>query len=163
MRSTRGTSAARVPSGPFTIFKRIGWPIRAVFGIETGRSPSQPRKLCAEIRIPSRPICFDIVHQFLHLLQANRCYLRLLWIGVDDTSASNLLHVGVPAIKRRWNSIFDRVGAIQPHLCPQNESGVRGLQKRQRVLSYIRSHPEELRPFDFETKRSRRQANPATD
>ncbi|MGH8335720.1 MAG: hypothetical protein ACRETL_02585, partial [Gammaproteobacteria bacterium] len=79
--------------------------------------------------------------------------------GVDDTAASNLLHVGVPAIKRRWNNIFDRVTAIQPHLCPPSENGVRGSQKRQRILSYVRDHSEELRPFDFELKRSNRQAN----
>ena len=68
--------------------------------------------------------------------------------GVDDASASNSLFVSVPAIKRRWESIFDRVAAIRPDLCPPG-NGTRGIQKRQRVLTYVRSHPEELRPFNF--------------
>jgi hypothetical protein len=28
----------------------------------------------------------------------------------------------------------------------------RGAQKRHRVLAYVRSHPEELRPFDWATR-----------
>jgi hypothetical protein len=58
------------------------------------------------------------------------------------------LFVSLPAIKRRWENIFDRVGSIRPDLCPLG-NGTRGIQKRQRVLSYVRSHPEELRPFNF--------------
>jgi hypothetical protein len=42
-----------------------------------------------------------------------------------------------------------RVGAIKPELCPPDGDGTRGIQKRQRILTYVRNHPEELRPFDF--------------
>jgi hypothetical protein len=69
--------------------------------------------------------------------------------GVDDASASKTLFVSVPAIKRRWAGIFDRVAAIRPDLCPFDGDGTRGIQKRQRVLTYVRNHPEEMRPFDF--------------
>jgi hypothetical protein len=68
--------------------------------------------------------------------------------GVDDASAASSLFVSLPAIKRRWENIFDRVGSIRPDLCPLG-NGTRGIQKRQRVLSYVRNHPEELRPFNF--------------
>jgi hypothetical protein len=68
--------------------------------------------------------------------------------GIDDSSAANFLFVSLPAIKRRWESIFDRVGSIMPDLCPPG-NGTRGIQKRQRVLTYVRNHPEELRPFNF--------------
>jgi hypothetical protein len=68
--------------------------------------------------------------------------------GVDDASAASSLFVSLPAIKHRWESIFDRVASILPDLCPPG-NGTRGIQKRQRVLTYVRNHPEELRPFNF--------------
>jgi hypothetical protein len=71
--------------------------------------------------------------------------------GTDDASAANSLFVSVPAIKRRWENIFDRVASIRPDLCPPG-NGTRGIQKRQRVLAYVRNHPEELRPFNFAKK-----------
>lgn len=75
--------------------------------------------------------------------------------GADDASASKALFVSVPAIKRRWTGIFDRVAAIRPDLCPFDGDGTRGIQKRQRVLTYVRNHPEELRPFDFRMMESK--------
>jgi hypothetical protein len=72
--------------------------------------------------------------------------------GIDDPSASEALFVSLAAIKRRWANIFVRVAAIMPDLCPADGDGTRGIQKRQRILTYVRSHPEELRPFDFNQK-----------
>ncbi|MFZ0410668.1 MAG: hypothetical protein WAL51_04070 [Candidatus Acidiferrales bacterium] len=79
--------------------------------------------------------------------------------GLDDASASKSLFVTVPAIKRRWANIFERVAAVLPDLCPPAEGG-RGIQKRQRVLTYVRNHPQELRPFNFGNrhKKSKRTA-----
>lgn len=68
--------------------------------------------------------------------------------GMDDASASRDLHVSLAAIKRRWQNIFYRVADLMPGLCPSDGDGTRGIQKRQRILTYVRSHPEELRPFD---------------
>ena len=68
--------------------------------------------------------------------------------GTDDASAASSLFVSLPAIKRRWESIFERVASVTPDLCPPG-NGTRGIQKRQRVLAYVRNHPEELRPFNF--------------
>lgn len=73
--------------------------------------------------------------------------LELALDGVDDTAVAKSVFVTVPAIKRRWATIFERVGTIRPELCPVDAEGTRGVQKRQRVLTYVRSHPEELRPF----------------
>jgi hypothetical protein len=69
--------------------------------------------------------------------------------GVDDTEAATLLFVSLPAVKRRWERIFERVAGVEPELCPQDGNGTRGTQKRQRILNYVRNHPEELRPFDL--------------
>jgi hypothetical protein len=69
--------------------------------------------------------------------------------GMDDTLASQCCFVTVPALKRRWANIFERVAVHRPDLCPADGNGTRGIQKRQRVLAYVRNHPEELRPFAF--------------
>lgn len=69
--------------------------------------------------------------------------------GMDDFGAARSLFVSVAAIKRRWATLFERVAAVRPDICPPDGEGTRGIQKRQRILAYVRSHPEELRPFDF--------------
>jgi hypothetical protein len=69
--------------------------------------------------------------------------------GMDDLAAAKALFVTLPAIKRRWQNIFHRVGALMPELCPPDGEGTRGIQKRQRIITYVRNHPEELRPFYF--------------
>jgi hypothetical protein len=68
---------------------------------------------------------------------------------MDDASAARALFISPPAVKHRWASIYGRVAASRPDLCPTDADGTRGVQKRQRVLTYVRNHPEELRPFDF--------------
>jgi hypothetical protein len=75
--------------------------------------------------------------------------LELAMEGGDDVAITKSLFVTLPAIKRRWSSIFARVGLIKPDICPTDGDGTRGVQKRQRILTYVRSHPEELRPFDL--------------
>ena len=75
--------------------------------------------------------------------------LELALGGADDASLAESLFITLPAIKRRWSGIFARVAAIRPDLCPEDGEGTRGVQKRQRILAYVRNHPEELRPFCF--------------
>jgi hypothetical protein len=82
--------------------------------------------------------------------------LEMALEGVDDALASKSLCISVPAIKHRWANIFDRVAAVRPDLCPFNGDGTRGIQKRQRVLTYVRNHPEELRPFDFSRQKNKK-------
>ena len=55
--------------------------------------------------------------------------------GFVDEEAAKSLFVSVPAIKRRWANIFERVAAVKPDLCPPNTDSIRGVQKRQRVLA----------------------------
>jgi len=85
-----------------------------------------------------------------------RQLLELALEGAEDASIAKSLFVTLPAIKRRWSNIFERVGSARPDLSPLDGDGTRGIQKRQRILTYIRSHPEELRPFDFKSRRKRK-------
>jgi DNA-binding CsgD family transcriptional regulator len=79
--------------------------------------------------------------------------LELALEGGDDVSIAKSLFVTSPAIKRRWSNIFERVSPVRPDLCPPDGEGTRGIQKRQRILTYVRNHPEELRPFDVKNAR----------
>ena len=80
--------------------------------------------------------------------------LELALEGADDVSIAKSSFVTLPAIKRRWSGIFERVGSIRPDLCPLDGEGTRGIQKRQRILTYVRSHPEELRPFNLRSQKT---------
>jgi hypothetical protein len=70
--------------------------------------------------------------------------------GLTDEQLADKLRLGLPAVKKRWRSIFERVSA-RPDLFPGIgdgfEDGSRGRQKRHYILAYVREHPEELRPF----------------
>ena len=57
------------------------------------------------------------------------------------------------AVKKAWSSVYDRVADHLPDsiLAVETEEerppGDRGKQKKQRLLVYLREHPEELRPY----------------
>lgn len=99
-----------------------------------------------------------LFHRFseprLGLTRSEQELLEVALDGMDDRTASKALFVSLPAIKRRWQSIFDHVSSVSPELCPSDGNGTRGTQKRQRILTYLRNHREELRPFDFRKRPS---------
>lgn len=82
--------------------------------------------------------------------------LELALEGAEDAVIAKSVFLTLAAIKRRWSSIFERVASINPALCPMNANRTRGAQKRQRILTYVRSHPEELRPFEGRQKTTKR-------
>lgn len=90
------------------------------------------------------------------LTQIQQQLLELGLDGIDDAAAAKELNVSLPAVKHRWASIFERIAAVRPDLCPADVNRTRGIQKRQRVLSHLRKHPEELRPFDFRINGNRK-------
>jgi hypothetical protein len=83
----------------------------------------------------------------LGFTQGEKDLLEAAIDGLDDASASSELDVSLSAIKKRWGTIFARIAARMPELCPSDASDTRGAQKRHHVLTYLRHHPEELRPF----------------
>jgi len=70
-----------------------------------------------------------------------------------------ILGLSLTGVKKRWISVFERTIDVRPDLFPGldrlyldgNDGQKRGRQKRHHVLTYVRSHPEELRPFENET------------
>jgi hypothetical protein len=77
---------------------------------------------------------------------------RLLCSALEDRTddeIANQLGISCSAVKKCWQSIYNRTGVRLPHLLPDdcaNANG-RGTEKKRRLLAYVRSHPEELRPL----------------
>ncbi len=68
--------------------------------------------------------------------------------GTDRELAESLA-VSLPTIKKMWLSIYRRVNDHQPGTirdCVPVEVTERGKEKRRPLLTYLREHPEELRP-----------------
>src|SRR5262249_50704271 len=91
----------------------------------------------------------------LRLRPAEQKLLAAALVGKTDAELSADLGLSIEAIKKRWLSIFDRVDEFKPEILSKTDAGSdrRGPQKRHRVVAYIRSHPEELRPFSWDANR----------
>ena len=82
------------------------------------------------------------------------CEQRLLIAalrGGTDEDLSDELAISLSAVKKAWQSIYERVSTCNPALAPAShptEAGAfeRGKMKKQRLIAYLRDHPEELRP-----------------
>ena len=69
--------------------------------------------------------------------------------GGTDEDLANQLGISLSAIKKSWLLIYERVGECDAELIPPSEQSAgseRGKAKKQRLLAYLREHPEELRP-----------------
>jgi hypothetical protein len=73
--------------------------------------------------------------------------------GGTDEELSDELVISLSAVKKAWSSVYDRAADHLPDsiLTVETEEerrhGDRGKQKKQRLLAYLREHPEELRPY----------------
>lgn len=82
--------------------------------------------------------CFGFTGREQELLES------ALWGQSDDESAQ-ALSLSVPAIRKRWQGIYEKVDDVSPDLLCA-EAGESVSQKKRPLLFYLRSHPEELRP-----------------
>src|SRR5262245_27129018 len=91
----------------------------------------------------------------LRLRPAEQSLLSAALAGKTDAELSAALGVSIEAIKKRWISIFERVEQFKSEILSQTDadSDGRGPQKRHRVIAYVRTHPEELRPFSWDRMR----------
>ena len=72
--------------------------------------------------------------------------------GDTDVELARELGISVAAVKKAWRDIYARVHVCIPKLFPpdgrlEQLGSERGRAKKQRLLSYVRTHPEELRPI----------------
>jgi hypothetical protein len=91
----------------------------------------------------------------LRLRPAEQALLAAALTGKTDAELSAALGLSLEATKKRWLSVFARVGQFKPEILSDDraDSDARGPQKRHRVVAYVRSHPEELRPYPRDTKK----------
>lgn len=71
--------------------------------------------------------------------------------GGTDQELSHELGISPETVKKAWRRIYERVVVCVPDLIPldsaaENGTSERGKEKKQRLLRYLRDHPEELRP-----------------
>lgn len=98
-------------------------------------------------------VLFSFQEPVLGLRDPDRQLLTAALRGATDRGLATELGVTLSAVKARWRSTFARIGEAKPGLVTDaDDHKGRGPQKRHRVLAYVRSHPEELRPFDWKTK-----------
>ena len=90
---------------------------------------------------------------------------RALRGGMDEELAREL-DISNSAIKKSWRSIYNRVDRssidILPKAAEDSDYPERGKGKKHLLLSYIREHPEELRPISMKLLRQIHQ-NATTD
>jgi hypothetical protein len=91
---------------------------------------------------------------------------RLLSTGLDgrtDEELAEELAISISAIKKAWSSIYAKIDRAALGIfgnTSDGASGDRGKEKKQKVLAYIRTHPEELRPVDLKlVKRIRKKSS----
>jgi hypothetical protein len=93
-------------------------------------------------------VLFRYADPLLRLREPDRQLLIAAERGVTDTELATALGLSLSAVKARWRSIFSRIVEVKPDLVDGGNNGAgRGLQKRHRVLAYVREHPENLRPY----------------
>jgi len=78
-----------------------------------------------------------------------RLLLTALYGGTDEELAHEL-GISLSAVKKTWRLIYDRASRHLPGFSSNHDGSNggtdRGKEKKQRLLSYLREHPEELRP-----------------
>jgi hypothetical protein len=70
--------------------------------------------------------------------------LELSMLDTPDHDIAANLHISMDAIKKRWRSIYSKVELTDPALLTGRDSGA---GQRRALLSYLRMHLEEIRPY----------------
>jgi DNA-binding CsgD family transcriptional regulator len=105
------------------------------------------------LRVPGgiSALLFQYTEPVLGLIDSEQELLNIAVAALSDEELAVRLGIRLPAVKKRWRSIFERASS-RPDLFPEmqdsSDDGSRGRQKRHSILAYVREHPEELRPFD---------------
>lgn len=98
-------------------------------------------------------VLFSFREPVLRLRASDQQLLAAALSGATDAELATALGITFSAVKARWRSTFARIAGTMPELVIDfGDDEGRGAQKRHRVLAYVRSHPEELRPYDWKTK-----------
>ncbi|WP_419805038.1 hypothetical protein [Terriglobus sp.] len=96
-------------------------------------------------------LLFQYEAPILDLRDADKHLLSETLQGGTDAEIARRMNLALVSVKKRWQSLFERITEDQPGLLHDSEcrlsEGTRGPQKRHHILAYVRSHPQELRPY----------------
>lgn len=93
---------------------------------------------------------FQYREPVLDLRETDKHLLAEALRGGSDSELAARMNLSLPSVKKRWLSLFQRVSAVRPELLPEGGASLsdsRGPEKRRHILAYIRTHPQEIRPF----------------
>lgn len=110
--------------------------------VDAAKVLALPGSVLGRLFIQRRPV--------LNLRPPDQELLLAALDGAPDRELTERLNLKLPAVKRRWASLYRHLMDDEAAILSAgalSENGARGIQKRHEVLSYVRSHPEELRPF----------------
>jgi hypothetical protein len=79
-----------------------------------------------------------------HFSQGEQRLIELSMLDMPDDAIADRLHFSMDAIKKRWRSIYMKVDSTDPGLLADTHSGT---GRRRALLSYLRIHLEEIRPY----------------
>jgi hypothetical protein len=101
---------------------------------------------------------YPLFHFRVPVLKLSDAHRQLIWFALQNHSDSEiaaLAGITLPAVKKRWSSLFDAVAGRRPELLPDPPQGHRGRgpEKRSALLNYVRLHPEELHPYAQSSRR----------
>ena len=119
-----------------------------VFGLTRELAHSRMSWLSSLFHYDAPQICFSRSEQKL---------LSAALGGGTDEELSDELVISLSAVKKAWSSVYDRAADHLPDSIlavgteEERRNGDRGKQKKQRLLAYLREHPEELRPYTRKT------------
>lgn len=92
-----------------------------------------------------------------HFSRAEQKLLQRALTGETCEELAASLDLSAWTVKKRWHSIYERVTTVDSELLPPPiaegpQARSRGLERRRRLLNYLRQHPEELRPFSAKVR-----------
>lgn len=120
---------------------------------ELGRKVLSAGPMAASQLFPSTTVSMLFQHSppEVRYSNAERRLLERAVDGMTDADIAAELRVSVSTIKQTWRSVYDRTSRHVPLALPEEggtaQDGVRGQEKRRHLLTYLRDHPQELRPY----------------
>lgn len=106
--------------------------------------PLFPDSITAQLMAHSPPI--------IRFSAAQRALLELACDAMTDDDIAETLGLSINTVKRTWKLIYDRVADRAPQIMMgrglgHGSSPGRGTEKRRHLISYLKQHPQELRPI----------------
>jgi len=97
---------------------------------------------------------FDYHPPKLRLSRSEQRILSFALPGATDEVLAEQMDISLSAVKKVWISVYRRAEEFLPELVSNGQqlaipASARGREKRRSLLSYIREHPEELRPLSL--------------